>query len=795
MRRAWRWIKRFLVLLLVGLVVASVGIYFYLRTSVATLEATLTAPGLNGTVEIVRDRNAVPHIYATTERDAYFALGYVHAQDRLFQMEMTRRLAAGRVSEIAGASSVRFDITMRVLGLYKLAEENYKSAPPELRAAAEAYAAGVNFFLESRDGALPPEYFLSQLKPEPWTAVDSLAWGKLIAIQLSTNWRSELLRARLVDKFSSAMLESLFPPTPDAPTTIKDERKTEFRDLPLQQILAAIPDWVGTGASNEWTVAGSRTATGKPILANDPHLPMGVPILWYLARIEAPGLTITGATVPGVPFHLIGHNGRIAWGVTTTHIDTDDVFIEKLDPADPTKYLTPDGPQSFTLREETIRVRGNDPVKLSVRYTRHGPVINDLLKPDEQKQIPQGHVLALSAPWLRVEDTTAAAVYRVNRARNWDEFTEALKQYQSPAQNFAYADVDGNIGYRAAGLVPIRKSGDGYMPAPGWTGEADWTGFIPFDKMPSTYNPPSGAVVNANNRTVGSEYPYFLTRDWPSGYRAQRITDLIGDKGTLDHHAKIQNDNVSLFARELLPIVLKTETTDARAKDALALLAKWDGNMDRTRPEPLIFTAWMIEMNKRIYADRVAALDMDYGGYLPAAIKNVLTGNQDLCDDPKTSDKDNCASALTATLNAAVAWLTDRYGKDMSAWRWGQAHFADLRHRLFDFLPIVRNFANLKIPADGGSETVNRAGFSVRDAADPMSLRHGPGFRGVYDLSDLSKSRFVIATGQSGNPFSPHYADMLERWRDGRYVEIAQTKAAAVKDSIGIVTLRPGGAR
>ncbi|MEN8197953.1 MAG: penicillin acylase family protein, partial [Pseudomonadota bacterium] len=396
-------------------------------------------------------------------------------------------------------------------------------------------------------GPWPPEFYLMRSSPEPWKPADSLVWGRLMGMQLSSNWRNELLRVRMIKLLGGAdKIAPLWPPYPgDGPVTIPKQQQGLYKDMPLDRLWAALPhELISKGASNQWVIHGRNTNTGKPILANDPHLGLSVPTLWYLARIEAPGLSLTGATVPGVPIMILGHNGRVAWGVTTTYIDTDDLFLEKLDPADPNRYITPDGPKPFVTRKETIKVRGERPFVLTVRETRHGPVVSDAMRDDNKAAVPKGHVFALSAPWLRGKDTTPDALYDLNRARDALGVVAALRKYQSPPQNFVFADVGGNIGYYAAGLIPIRKTGNGFLPSPGWTGAHDWTGFIPFDELPRGLNPPGGVFVNANNKSVSKDYPYFLSNEWGDFYRAQRITELLNSqpRKTIPGSMGIQKD-------------------------------------------------------------------------------------------------------------------------------------------------------------------------------------------------------------------------------------------------------------
>jgi penicillin G amidase len=482
----------------------------WLRTSLPGLSETFRITGLNRPVQIIHDRNGIPHITAATTDDAYRALGFIHARDRLFQMDFMRRLGAGRLSEVTGRPTVALDRTMRTLGIYRLAGETFRRLPPDARQAVEAYTAGVNAFLTSRAGALPPEFVVLRYSPEPWTASDSLVWGRLMALRLTGNWRTEALRAALAGRLTQGQIADLWPPGDrDIPPTLAAtsiEPPSDAAQL-AKSLLRNIPAWLDqASASNSWLVSGAKSASDKPILANDPHLGFRAPGIWYLVRLSAPGLDVTGATVPGVPFHVLGHNRRIAWGLTTTDSDTQDLFIERLVPGAADRYETPTGSEAFTIRQQSIGVKGEKAIPLVVRETRHGPVISDIY--DGLKRIAPGdHVIALAAASLRPDDMTPLALYRLNRAQNWSDFKNATRDFHSPQQNISYADIDGNIGFIAPARVPVRRSGRGRHPVPGWTGAFDWTGFIPFDALPQTYNPAAGQIVNANHRVVPKKLP------------------------------------------------------------------------------------------------------------------------------------------------------------------------------------------------------------------------------------------------------------------------------------------------
>ena len=792
-----RWVRHLLTFLFIVLFVPAVIFlagYAWLISGLPDLDGTIEVNGVAAPVEIVRDGRAIPHIFADSPEDAFYALGYVHAQDRLWQMEMSRRAGQGRVAEVAGRAGLGFDKLVRTLGFYRLAERIVGRLDADTRATLTAYADGVNGFLETRSGPLPLEFLAAGIEPEPWRPADSIVWGKLMTLQLSGNWFSERLRLQLARALSPAQIADLWPANAAVgPITLAADESLYRRVAALAGSgPAAVADHK-RGFSNEWVVDGSRTESGLPLLANDPHLPYEAPNLWYLARIEAPGLSLTGATVPGVPAVLLGHNGRIAWGLTTTQSDVADLFIERLADGAPGRYLTPDGPVPFTTREEVIKVDGADDVTLTIRATRHGPVVSDLWR-DQGLPLPAGHVLALQSAFLRDDDLSTQSLLRLNRATNWDEVLAALADHQAPQQNLVYADIAGNIGFIAPGLVPIRGRGDGFMPVPGWTGEYDWTGFIPFDELPRAFNPPSGRIVNANNIIVPPAYPHFLGREWGDPYRAARIGEMLDEAEPYDLNlfADIQADNLSGAARDVLPLLLAAPITGTRAAAAKARLAEWDYNMYRDRVAPLIFTAWLRELNRTLYADELGPLFGRYWGLRPDVVVNMLENRPAWCDDVTTPAPETCAARIALALDRATADLAATYGEDMNQWRWAYAHKATFNHRVFETVPLLDSVANISLAADGGAFTINRNASNIRDPDAPFAAIHGAGYRAIYDLSDLSKSLFIQATGQSGNPLSPHYDTFTERWRDFRYLSIAGDRDSLAESGLGVLTLVPG---
>lgn len=761
----------FRLLLLLPFVAIAAG-FFWLRSSLPETEGRLVLPGLTAKVRVTRNALGIPTIAAANERDAAFALGFVHAQDRLFQMDIMRRTGAGRLSELFGTRTLGIDRFLRTLGLYRSAERQYAILSPELRGLLDAYAAGVNAYIAHHSGALPPEYYLIRAAPEPWRPADTLVWGKLVSLELAGSFRNELLRARLTQRLTPEEMAVLYPPYPKNAPIPGQSAALKLDGRQLDATYASLPDLVGPHfASNNWVVDGRHTVSGKPLLANDPHLRFTAPSLWYLARIETPGSELVGVTSPGTPFLFIGHNARIAWGFTSTGSDVADLFIERLDPADPTRYLTPDGAQPFATRREEIRVRGADPVVLTVRETRHGPVLSDL-GGDYAEAAPSGTVLALQATWLMDDDRTPEALWGMNRAGNWREFHAALKNFVAPQQNMVYADVDGNIGFIAPARVPIRGKGESWLPAPGWSGEYDWKGFIPFDQLPSLYNPASGRVVTANNKVVPDSYPYYLGHDWDIPNRAERINQLLDatPKQSPDTTAAIQADTLSLMAKRLLPLMLETPPDSPRAAAAITRLKGWDARMDRDKVAPLLFTAWLRELNRTLLASKLGNAFEDYWGLHPDVIRLILTEHTDWCDDRTTKPVETCAQQLSASLDRSLGELEQHFGQDMDDWRWGRPHEAQFTNQLWAGVPVLGRLVATTIPADGGYDTVNRGNTSLRSAANPYADVHGSTLRMIVDLSDIDDARFLISPGESGNVLSSHYSDLMRRWRNFAYV-------------------------
>ena len=705
-------------------------------------------PGLTAPVHIALDPDGIPRIDAANALDAATALGYVHARDRMFQMELTRRAASGRLSEYVGDSTLRIDRTMRLLGLRRRAEADVLTLNPATRAMLDAYARGVNAWIGRRGRFASPEHVVLG-PPEPWTPVDSLLWGKTMALYLSTNWRQELARAALSGRVPPEQLRSFWPPQTATPSP--------EAGLTATRLAALVPDFpepftLPHTASNEWAVDGAHSTTGFPLLAGDPHLAYGMPAIWYLARITTPEGVLAGATAPGIPFIVLGHNGHIAWTFTTTGADTQDVFIET--PLPDGQYSTPDGPRPFQTHEERILVRGAPDDVITIRETRHGPVLSDL---DD----PTGPVMALAMANLAPGDA-ADGLFALNRAPDLAAARRAAPAIVAPVQNLLVADR-GGIGLFTTGRIPVRRSGDGTVPVPGADGLHDWTGFASGDALPTVLNPASGHIVNANERVAPPAFPVFMGQDWFGDWRARRIRTLLDTRTThtVQSFAMMQVDAVSDFAVTILPSLLQTVPIDPASRAALVSLQRWDGWMRIDHPQPLLFNDWM-----RRFA---AALNRRNG--IPPALAGAESDviARALGPDRATWCGPACNDLLATTLAAAAADFD-------STMRWGDVHRAEFAHPLLGRLPLIGSFASWHVDQPGDDSTLFRGAM----AGPGWTSVHGPAFRGVYDLADLDRSVFALAPGQSGNPFRRNSRDLMQRWAYGTSLRLGPAGKTAI---------------
>ena len=783
---------RLFVRILIGIVLVVVlvlgGGYLHLRGSLPKVKGTVRLNGLDGQVEVVRDAEGIPHIFTATDHDAFFALGYVHAQDRMWQMEVQRRIGAGRLSEVLGEAALSTDQFLRTVGIYRAARAAWPAIGAESQAALEAYAAGVNAWLDGRR-TLPPEFLILGVKPEPWTVYDSLAWAKMMAWDLGGNYDLELLRARLAQAIGLERTAELLPPYPEEGPTIlaaaQAAAQTAGTLLDLDTSLQTAWQLGGLDVgSNSWVIAGNRTESGLPLLANDPHLGARIPSIWYLAELQGDRLHAIGATLPGLPAVVIGHNDDIAWGTTNLGPDVQDLYVERINPQNPNQYEIEGQWVDMLVIEEPIYVKGcPEPILWAARSTRHGPLISDV-----SSQAPMPVALRWTA--LDPGDTTIDAFLQVNYARDWDAFTQGMRSYVAPSQNFLYADRQGNIGYLAPGRIPVRTQGDGTLPVPGWDGAYEWTGWIPFEELPQAFNPPSGFIVTANNRSVPETYPYLITYDWVPPYRAQRIGELIEHKSeiSLADMMAIQADQHSAQAWELLPFLLQVVPADTRQGRALDYLKGWTGVAAADSVATAIYQAWLMHLGPAIFEDDLHGdLYQDLANRQHATfLANLMADEENTwCDNVLTVPVERCTDVAGMALERALDDLQARRGRNRARWQWGRLHRTQYPHTPFSQVGALRRFFHRQIANGGDGYTVNVAPVRY---TEPYLQYHVPSYRQIVDLSDLGNSVFMHTTGQSGNPFSAHYDDLIERHQAVEYLPMVAGRERVTGD---VLILRP----
>lgn len=797
-----RWVGLAILALLGALTLYASFAAISLRWSLPQLSGEAEVQGPDARLRIVRDRYGIPHIEAQSLKDALFGLGFVHAQDRLWQMEVSRRLVQGRIAEMAGPPAATIDVYLRALGLYRAAQTAAERLSPEAQALTDAYTAGVNAAMAKHKGPLPPEFTIAQITPQAWTRADSVAVVKGLAMQLSANAFRELLRLRLLQSLTPEQAVQYAPPFPRESA---EALKALFGDGASKSALGDLSEfepWLQTRfASNNWVVSGTQSKSGKPLLANDPHLGLSIPAVWYLARLTWPGGEAVGGTIPGAPGVIAGRTQTLAWGLTTTGGDTQDLILERINPKNPDEYLTPEGPKPFERRTETIKVRFGSQRAVTVLSTANGPVI-PAEDPRVRALIPDGYALALRWPALEAEDRTLETTLGILTAQDASEASvqRLFGAYKAPLQSFVYAGTDGNIGKIIPGVVPLRNAAQisrGLAPSPGWEAQSRWTGFAPYAQWPHERNGPEGRFWTANNKVVPDSHPYPVALEWDTELRANRIKSLFTAPGpySLDDMKRMQTDIVDQYAVETLPAMLGLlEGGDARQSQAAALLKAWNGEMANERPEPLIWAAWMRALTKAVFADElgeVFPLQWDYQTRFMERLVAGETGLAAWCDDTATKDKtETCKSVMSEALNSALTELSEAHGADMTAWRWGPAHTATLRHVGFGQVPGLGNLFNIRIQIPGGAHTLNRADHRMSSSA-PYAAVHGSGYRGLYDLGDLASSLYMIGSGQSGNVYSPHYADLVPLWAKGEYLKIERTPDPARDENVRVLTLSP----
>ena len=791
-----RWIRRLFTLVLLLVVAAALAAWVYTQRVLPATSGTLVLPGARAPLQILRDAHGIPTIRAASPRDAMYGLGVAHAQDRLWQMETHRRIGAGRLAEAFGEAALDTDRFLRTLGVRRVAAAQWAAASPASREALQAYADGVNAVITQLK-ARPPEFVILGLQPEAWTPEDSLAWAIMMAWDLGANWNTELIRLRLALKMPKDRIDQLLPPYPgDAvPKTLdyaafyrglKLDGQQALAEPALLRLLAAAPEsgLEGTG-SNSWVLAGSRTTTGKPLLANDPHLKLSTPALWYFARLEAPGLDVAGATMPGLPGVVMGQNKHIAWGFTNTGPDVQDTYLERIKPDDPTQYQTPTGWARFDTRQEVIRVKGQADVALTVRSTRHGPVLSDAvlagLRDDPHgtlgPKVRPAYAIALRWTGLDTDHDIMAASLQFNTADSVEAFIAASRGWLVPMQNMAVADANGHIALVSPGRVPLRQADNdlrGLAPAPGWEARYDWAGFIPADEVPLIRDPAAGYIANANQRVTLPDYPHFITHHWALPFRFQRITQLIDAQPTHSQAdlGRLHADVKSLAVAQMLPRLQKARSAHPLAAAAQAQLAAFDGTMAADKAAPLIYWAWHRHLTQQVLTDDLGAPLYDrllgQRGYFDALEGVLGSGDPWWCDDKATSAVETCPQQIDRAFTAALDELQAAQGLDVAAWQWGKAHIARSEHRPFSKVKLLAQWFEVRTPLGGDSYTVNVSRVSLKadsTTGEYYLSEHGPSLRGLYDLADRANSRVVHSTGQSGIVWSPLFRSWAEPWR------------------------------
>lgn len=788
--------------LVVTIIAAGVLAIVEVRRPYPQTAGEVTLPGLQDEVHIYRDKWGVPHIYAQSAEDLFFAQGYVHAQDRFWQMEMWRHTGQGRLSEITGEATVELDTLIRTLGWNRMAADSlayYENEAPETMAILEAYSAGVNAYLtDNRDNLSLNKTILELVgepwEIEPWEPLDTVSWSVVMAYQLSGNWTEELSRARLYADVGEGVVDTLVPGYPYESRPVIAPTSDQINDLPeATHVPAGSPtaiNWsnvnttlvgelpaglaFGDGpflGSNNWVVSGEHTATGLPMLANDPHLGIQMPAIWYEAGLHAPGWDITGFTFAGVPGVVIGHNDRIAWGVTNVGPDVQDLYIEKINPNNPRQYEFEGEWVDMEVIEEVISVNGGDDVTLEVLVTRHGPLVTNVTA--TVSDLAEGLKDQLALRWTAAEPSRLLqAVLMLNQAQDFDAFHEALRYWDVPAQNVVYADIDGNIGYQMPGLVPVRAAGDGLEPVPGWTGEYEWDDWIPYEELPALYNPDSGFIVTANNAVVDEDYPNFIARDWADGDRAFRITEMLqeaierGDV-TLEDLALIQFDSKSMLAATYIPLFAGLSSSDPQVQAAIERLRGWDLQERRDSVPAALFEIFYMQLAENVLADDVG--EEHYAILSKDAFFYDLAEQPDASwwDDQSTSGSESREEILLASIADAVAYLNENVGSNMDDWTWGALHTATFVSDPLGQVDITAWLVNRgPFPTDGGTDLVNASSWRW---SDPAVVRGHPSMRMLVDMSNFDASRTIIPTGQSGHPFHEHYDDMIELWLNGEY--------------------------
>jgi penicillin G amidase len=857
MKTAGKIVVRILAgIVILVLIAGTGGAFYFFRTylpktvaprSFPQIDGEIQVAGLDGSVDIHRDAMGVPHIYASTSHDLFFAQGYVHAQERFWQMDFWRHVGSGRISEMF-AGEVETDAFLRTLGWRQTAEAEWAQLGPESKAILLAYTDGVNAYLKDHnDSALSLEYAVLALpilspdyQVEEWTPVHSLTWGKAMAWDLRGNMGEEIERAVMLKTFTPEQVAQLFPAYPQdhpvivnnmgdgAASTRLNVETFQHSNVPTKALEAiennvALLDnflgpWNDGVGSNSWVISGQHTSTGMPLLANDPHLSIQMPSIWFQVGLHCIQKTddcpfeVAGFSFAGVPGVIIGHNDRIAWGFTNVGPDVMDLYIEKVNPDNPDQYEVNGEWVNFTTREETIQPAGKEPITITVRATRHGPVISQTYDPlkdtddaDEEEfeafkdragvDLPEQYVIALA--WTALNPSTPfEAIWGFNRARNWEDFREAARNFHVPAQNLVYADIEGNIGYQMPGDIPIRAKGDGTVPVPGWTDEYEWTGFIPFEEAPYTFNPAEGYIATANNQVQPYGYPYLVTYDWDYGFRADRIVVMINeapDKIDMAYIQQMQGDAYDANGATFVPILLEVELA-SDLDPARDLLKNWDYQAQADSAPAAVFNAFWRHFLQNTFNDEIIERYWPDGGSRWNEVMRTMVHDPHdfFWDDKTTTDVvETRDDIMRKSFADGVAELEDTFGKDVSEWHWGEMHAATFQNTTLgeSGIFLIEDLLNRgPFPVGGGEAIVNATGWSVKDGYETNWL---PSMRMIVDLGNLDNSLTVHTTGESGHAYHEHYDDMAPLWANVQYYPMWWERESVINDAEGHLRLIP----
>ncbi len=767
-------VVKWIIGILLGLaVVIFVSVFAYLRSTLPDYDGEITVPGITRSVEIIRDSYGMPHIYAQTDQDAYFALGYCMAQDRLFHMDLMRRAARGKLAEILGKDLVSVDRFFRTITAGKSCEDVAAAYSPETRSASQSYADGVNYFIEQHKGPLPIEFAILGYAPEPWQPSDGVAVHYAMAVDLNIAFGVEMLHAAVIEKVGEKMAQEIFPDYAAGYPLIIPEGLAALEFLKALNLAREVRGTEGGGASNSWVVSGEKSTTGKPILANDPHLGHRAPGIWYEAHLVTPSMNVSGAVLPGIPFVIIGANEHVAWGFTNVMADDADFYIEKINPAGPDQYAFMGRWEDMQIKEEVIKVKDAGDVKLKVRLTRHGPIVDEINHYEKPKNT------AIAMRWTAYETLQSSPFIELSTAKSIDDIEKAAAFFKCPGQNWVYADDKGNIGYWAAVAIPIRNGFSGAVPIPGWDGKHEWKGYVPTGQQPHLKNPARGWIATANNKHVGDDYPYPISHYYAMPDRFVRIKEMITAREKFDgpDFAEMQADFYVVLARDWVPMMLATLSEPGKQfseneKKAIAALKIWNFVAGSEDVAPTVFHAAINEMVKNTFKKRLG--EELYGQYIKNkdvafnAMRNLIATGQSLWfDDPDTAEKEGISDIVGKSFSEAVAYLNAKMGSNVGDWKWGNLHTLTLYHPFGKSSALMGYFMNIgPYPMGGSLATVNPQPYKL---SEPWEGHHGASLRYIIDFADRKNSRRVIPAGISGNFMSPHYDDQAELWRTGKY--------------------------